>query len=185
MALNLETPRLILRSFQMTDVDVFAAYRSDPEIAEYQGWEAPYSRAQAVLFIEEMNKIRPGTPGEWYQLAITLKEDGRMLGDCAFYVMAEDERQAEIGFTLAKENHGKGFATEAVTRLLAYLFEDLNLHRVRAICDVENTDSFKVMERVGMRREAHFIEHLWYKNRWSSEYWFAILQSEWNQRAKP
>jgi aminoglycoside 6'-N-acetyltransferase len=182
MDLRLETDRLILRSFQDEDLQPFVAYRSDPEVARYQGWEAPYSPAKAAKFIEELKQTRPGQPGEWCQIAITLKTTGQMIGDCAFHVLAEDPQQAEIGFTLARAYQGQGYATEAVIRLLAYLFDDLKLHRVRAFCDAENLASARLLERVGLRREGHLIENLWFKGRWASEYSYAILNWEWKAK---
>jgi len=180
--LMLETPRLILRPFQDSDLETFAAYRSDPEVARYQGWEAPYSVEKAAEFIAEMKQKQPATRSEWYQLAIELKHGTRLMGDCAFHLLAHDPRQAEIGFTLARQHQGHGYATEAVTRLLDYLFGELNLHRVIAICDVENLASTRLLERLGMRREGYFTENIWFKGAWGSEYLYALLQKEWTLR---
>ena len=109
-----------------------------------------------------------------------------MIGDCAFCVLTEDPRQAEIGYTLARAHQGNGLASEAVLRLLAYLFDTLGLHRVRARCDADNLASAKLLERVGMRREAHYIENAWFKGKWGSEYEYAILDKEWAQlRGRP
>lgn len=179
MALRLETDRLILRPFQDSDLKTFVAYRSGPEIARYQGWDAPYSEEQGRTFIDEMKHQRPAVPGWWYQLAIELKSCGEMIGDCAFCVLSDSTRQAEIGYSLARAYHGNGYAAEAVSRLLDYLFDDLKLHRVRAVCDVENVPSSRLLERIGMRREAHFVQSTWFKGRWASEYWYAILRHEW------
>jgi RimJ/RimL family protein N-acetyltransferase len=176
-----ETERLILRSFGPADAEDFAAYRSDPEVARYQGWEAPYSLAQAQAFIDLQGLVTPGTPGQWYQIALQLKASGQLIGDCAFRVLADTSRQAEIGFTLARAYQRLGYMTEAAGGLLNYLFETFALHRVRAICDVENTASARVLERLEMRREGLFVESTWFKGRWSSEYWYALLRREWEQ----
>ena len=179
MSFKLETERLRLRAFQQGDAEDFAHYRSDPDVARYQDWDAPYSIEKATRFVEVMKASQPGVPGEWYQIAIERKADQQMIGDCVFHILAEDAKQAEIGFTLSSLYQGKGYATEAVMKLLEYLFVDLNLHRVRAICDVENVASSKLLERVGMRREAHFIENIWFKGAWGSEYVYSQLQREW------
>ncbi|MBD2499512.1 GNAT family N-acetyltransferase [Anabaena azotica] len=176
--LKLETPRLLLREFQISDKIAFATYRSAPEIAKYQSWDIPYSEAQAAAFIESLQNLTPGILGEWYQLAIELKSTGEMIGDCAFCILADDGKQAEIGFTLARQHQGKGYATETVTCLLNYLFKQQKLHRVRANCDPENIASIQLLERVGMRREGHFIKSLWFKNNWVDELWFAMLHDE-------
>jgi aminoglycoside 6'-N-acetyltransferase len=179
MSFHLETPRLILRAFEDRDIAPFAAYRSDPEVARYQGWEAPFSLEQAAHFVNAMKAQTPGEPGAWFQIALELKSSGEMIGDVVFHVLAEDPCQAEIGFTLARAFQGRGYAAEAVKCLLDYLFGTLNLHRVRANCDPENETSAHLMERVGMRREGRFVESLWFKGRWAGEDWYAILRREW------
>jgi RimJ/RimL family protein N-acetyltransferase len=178
----METEHLQLRSFRTEDAPVFAAYRSDPEVARYQGWDAPFPLEKASQFIEAMIRAQPGIPGEWYQIAIEVKESRRMIGDCAFHVFEEDGQQARIGFTLARKFQGQGYATEAVLCLLSYLFETLKLHRVSAICDAENIASARVLEKVGMRREAAYIENIWFKGAWRSEFEYAILFEEWVKR---
>lgn len=179
MPLILETPRLILRPFIDEDAAVFSGYRSDPEVARYQGWEAPFSLEQAVDFIEYMKTATPGVPGPGYQLAFERKSDGVLIGDCFFKILNEDPRQAEIGFTLKCEVHGQGYASEGVGRLLQYLFDDLNLHRVRGNCDPQNSASIRLMERLGMRHEGCWIKSLWFKGEWADEDWYAILRQEW------
>jgi RimJ/RimL family protein N-acetyltransferase len=181
--MRLETARLIMRRFQDEDLEAFAAYRSDPEVARYQGWDAPYSRERAAIFIAEMKTVQPGTPGDWMQLALEVKGQSGLIGDCAFHVFKQDPRQAEIAYTLARAHQGQGYASEAVTRLLDYLFHDLHLHRVTATCDVENVGSYRLLERVGFRREATFCQNIWFKGAWGSEYLYAILEAEWNKRS--
>lgn len=177
--LVLETQRLILRPFEDSDLEAFAAYRSDPEVARYQGWEAPYTLEQAAAFVAEMRETAPGTPGAWYQLAVERKGSPGLIGDCAFQLLARFPGQAEIGVTLAREHQGQGYAAEALACLLDYLFGELHLHRVVAACDVENHASARLLERIGMRREGHFVENLWFKGAWGSEYLFALLHREW------
>lgn len=177
--MRLITPRLVLRTFEDRDIAPFIAYRSDPEVAKYQSWDAPYPEEEAIDFVEAMKSATPGIPGDWYQLAIELLATGDIIGDCAFYICDDDDLQAEIGFTLSRAHQGKGYATEAIKRLLDYLFGDCNLHRVRANCEPANIASVKLLKRVGMRCEGHFIKSLWLKKHWVDELWFAILQEEW------
>ena len=134
---------------------------------------------QAANFVWETGSVIPPRPGEWLQLAIVLNATQTMLGDCAFHLLAEDDRQAEIGFTLAGPYQGQGYASEAVTRLLEYLFDDQKLHRVQANCDPRNLPSTRLLERVGMRHEGRLIKSLWFKGEWVDEDWYAILREEW------
>jgi RimJ/RimL family protein N-acetyltransferase len=177
---RLESERLILRRFKASDLAPFLAYRNDPEVARYQTWDS-YTEREATAMIEELESLQPGTPGEWLQFAIELKKTGALIGDCALKA-EEDGRQAEVGFTLSREHQGKGYAAEAVSRLLDYAFGDLGLHRVVAITDQENEPSFTLLERLGMRREGCFVQNAWFKGRWTSEYLYAVLADEWFQK---
>jgi RimJ/RimL family protein N-acetyltransferase len=180
--LRLETPRLVLRPFQDTDLPTLFAYRSDPEVARYQTWDVPYRLDQAAEVIAEMKPRTPGTAGEWYQIAIERKLTGDHIGDCAFHIPREDPGQAEMGFTVSRTHQGQGYATEAVACLLGYLFDTLDLRRVVATCDARNVPSARLLERLGMRREAHFVESVWFKGGLGSEFHYAMLKREWAGR---
>jgi RimJ/RimL family protein N-acetyltransferase len=181
MPFPLESDRLLLRKFCGSDLAKFLAYRSDPMVARYQGWDIPYGVDDAQEFIDQMKQAIPGTPGKWFQAAIELKSSKALIGDCAFHVMEKETRQAYIGLTLSRSFWKKGYGEEASRCLLDYLFFELNLHRVVAECDIENTASFLLLERLGFRREAHLIENIWFKGRWGSEFHYAMLEREWNK----
>lgn len=182
MAFHLETQRLILRRPTDQDAEAFSRYRSDPEVSRYQGWETPYSLDRAQRFIASLRADPPDAPGQWYQVAIERKDGGEMIGDCAFRRLPDDSRQAEIGYTLAAPFQGQGYGTEAVARLIDYLFADLHLYRVRANIDPENRASARLLKKVGMRFEGRWVESLWFKGYWASEDWYAILRREWEEK---
>jgi len=154
------------------------AYRNDPEVARYQDWEG-ISEPEARAFIQEQKKIQPGVPGQGFQIAIELKATGVLIGDCYFTINQLDKRQAEIGFTLSRAYQGQRFATEAVSCFLNYAFLTFNLHRIIAITDCDNAASVALLERLGMRREGHFLQNVWFKGKWGDEYLYAILKEEW------
>jgi RimJ/RimL family protein N-acetyltransferase len=176
-----ETARLRARSFCSEDVDAFTAYRADPDVARYQSW-SDFTREQGEAFVASMEVRRPGVPGEWFQFALEDRSSRDLVGDLAFKVDADEPREAEVGFTLAPAHQGKGYATEALTGLLDHAFDTYGLHRVVAVTDALNAPSAAVLERVGMRREAHFVENVFFKGSWGSEYLFAILDREWSSR---
>ena len=176
---RLTTQRLVVRRFRPEDLDAFAAYRSDPQVARYQSWEAPYPASHARECLRELDASHPDTPGEWFQFAVALRDTDRLVGDCAAHVDADDPRQAEIGFTFAARHQGHGYATEAVRRLLHYLLAERGKHRVIATCDDRNTRSVAVLERVGMRREGHLLESTWAKGEWTNDLLYAVLGREW------
>lgn len=178
----LETSRLILRRFRTDDRAAFLAYRNDPEVARYQSWES-CSVEEAAEFIETQRLQQPGVPGQWFQFAIELRESAALIGDCAFKLNEDDARQAEIGFTLSRQFQKRGYAAEAVARVLDYAFAELELHRVIAVTDSENHASVALLERLGMRREAHYVKNIWFKGKWGDEFLYAILGNEWLEAA--
>jgi RimJ/RimL family protein N-acetyltransferase len=178
---ELETTRLRLRRFRDDDCALFMDYRNDPEVARYQSWEG-ITESEARALIQEVKEIQPWEPGEWLQIAIEIKETELLVGDCAFKIDEDDARQAEIGFTLSRAYQGRGIASEAVSCLLEYAFASLGLHRVIAIVDVENAASVALVERLGLRREGHFHQNVWFKGKWGDEFLYAMLREEWLNR---
>jgi len=178
MAFLLETERLLIRAFCDEDLAAFRTYRDDPEVARYQGWDVPYTEQQAYDFIVWAGAAQPGAVGEWYQAAVERRDTRELIGDVAFHIMKRDPRQAYIGYTFSRAQQGQGFANEAVRALLNYLFGVLDLHRVVAECDVENVASYRLLERLGFRREAHFIGSVLFKGAYASEYHYAMLKRE-------
>jgi aminoglycoside 6'-N-acetyltransferase len=175
------TERLTLRRFALEDAETFAEYRSDPDVARYQYWEAPVPLTEAVLTVAEFAAGDPGTPG-WFQYAVDL--DGVLIGDLGLN-LAENLRQAELGFTLSARYQGKGYATEAVDGLLDHLFVERELHRVSAECDARNTTSARLLERVGFQQEGFRRENSWFKGEWTDDLLFGLLRDDYLSRARP
>ncbi|PYE54118.1 GNAT family N-acetyltransferase [Deinococcus yavapaiensis] len=172
----LSTDRLVLRRLRDEDAPALCAYRSDPEVARFQGWGASFGEMQARSLIEAMREREPGEEG-WFQFAVAECASGVLIGDlglCAF-----GERQAEIGFTLARAAQGRGYAREAVSALLSYAFGPLHLHRVVAGIDPRNTKARALLERLKFRLEGRFVESFLEGNVWLDEDRFALLSREW------
>lgn len=173
--------RLVLRDFRKEDLVAFTEYRNDPEVARYQSWQ-DYDMERAQLFYVGQMAQLFGQLGSWYQIAICDKASDKILGDCVIHFI--DEQQVEVGFTLAANNQRKGYATEAMKRLLAFIFNDLGKHRVTAVIDVLNQGSIRLLDSTGFRREAHFVENIFFKGSWGSEYQYAILAREFKAAVK-
>ena len=180
---DLQSPRLILRRLQRDDLAALCAYRSLPEVARYQDWES-FGPGDAVRLIDGQFGREPNVPGTWFQLAIVVAATEVLVGDCGLHCRQEDSRQMEIGITLSPVHQGRGYATEAIECLLGYVFDRLGKHRVIAVTDAENRSAASLFMRLGFRQEAHFVEHLWFKGRWGSEFVFAMLEREWEERRK-
>jgi len=182
MPFPLETPRLILRRFTPADLETFLAYRNDPEVYRFQGWPIPYERSVAEQFIEGQMIADPSQEGQWFQAAMELKATGELIGDVGMFPRNGRGGQALLGFTLARRFWKQGYAREGVAAVIDYQFGEMQLHRIHADCDAENTASIRLMESLGFRREAHHIESYWLGDRWGDEYDYALLEREWQAR---
>ena len=180
----IQTERLILRNFVNGDLEMFLAYRNDPEVAKYQGWGIPFPREKGEAFVANMKEKVAPKQGGWFQFAIALKDTDELIGDLGCYIKEDDIRQARIGFTLAAKYWRKGYISEAIPHLLEYLFEDMDLHRIVADCDVDNIASYRTLEKLGFRREAHFVESYLMDGVYTSEYHYGLLQREWRKNFK-
>lgn len=178
---RVEARRLVLRRLRETDLEALVAYRADPEVARYQSW-SDYDAGRGRQLIASMHGRQPGEPG-WFQFAIALKDSDALVGDCALRVDEQDPRVGEIGFTLSRQHQGQGLGTEAVRALLGYAFGTLGLHRLVGVTDAKNTAAATVLEKVGMRREGHFLENTWFKGAWGDEFLYALLRREWARAA--
>jgi len=169
----LSTPRLILRRFRDSDAETFASYRSDPAVARYQSWDTPFPVDVARGFVRAAAAADPARPG-WFQYAVELRSDGGLAGDIGVN-LHENRMQAEIGFTLAVGHQGRGYATEAVGRVLTQLFTTAGLVRVSAECDARNERSARLLERLGFHREGLRVRNTWIKGEWTDDLLFGRL----------
>ena len=120
--------------------------------------------------------------GDWIQYAIALRQTDEIIGDLGCYVKKDDARQAVIGYTIAANHWRNGYASEVIPYMLEYLFLDMDMHRVSADCDVENIASYRTLEKLGFRREAHYVESFLNNGVYTSEYHYGMLQREWRAR---
>jgi RimJ/RimL family protein N-acetyltransferase len=178
---ELRSPRLILRRLRRDDLAALCAYRSLPEVARYQSWQS-FGPDEAARLIESQAGLEPNVPGTWFQLAIVVAGTELLVGDCGLHCRQDEPRQMDVGITLAPAHQGRGYATEAIECLLGFVFGRLGKHRVAAVTDAENRPAASLLRRLGFRQEAHFIEHVWCKGAWGSEFVFALLRREWEQR---
>ena len=180
---ELVTGRLVLRPFEPGDLAAFVAYRSDPEVARFQGWDSTFSMADAERFLDEQRGVGFAQPGAWLQLAIVDRATGQVHGDCAVHGSAEQPATAEVGVTLARGSQGRGVATEALTAVLDELFGPRQMHRVIAQVDDRNDAVRRLLDRLGFRLEGRLVEADWSKGEWTTLCSYALLDREWAVRA--
>lgn len=168
------TQHFMIRRLNHSDLAAFCAYRAAPEIAKFQSW-TDYSYQQGVKLLADTDYLSFAVPGKWYQLAIIGLNSSVLYGDLAVHFI--DQQQVEIGFTVAPQFQGQGVACEALLALLDYLFSQLSIHRVIAITDTRNVAAWKLLEKVGFRREGHFHQNILFKGQWGDEYLYAMLSN--------
>ena len=181
----LHTERLALRPFTRGDVDGVFAYRRLDEVARYL-FDHPLSREECALAVQQrITQTGLAEVDDKIILAVELSETGALIGEVSLIWRSVEARQGEVGWIFDPGYQGKGFATEAANFMLDLAFGPGDMHRVSARCDVRNEASWRLMERLGMRREAHFREHAIFKSSWDEEYIYAILWQEWHRLRHP
>ncbi len=175
------TERLELRPFRDADLDALCVMDGDPETTRYLYW-GPRTRAEVRVALARRRKMTAiEKPGDGIRLAIVLRAGGVLVGDVSLHYRSEEHRQGEIGFVLHPAHRGRGYAGEAAAAMIGLAFDGLAVHRVVGRCDPRNEASARLMERLGMRREAHFRENEFVKGEWTGEYVYALLAEEWRE----
>lgn len=177
-SLLIETPRLLMKPLQLRDIRGMYAYRSDPEISRYQSWR-PSREEEVEAFILKYGNGNINVVDSWCQMGVYRKTSRELIGDVGMHFLPPDSRQVELGFTISPRHQRKGYAAEAVDALLTYLFGDLNKHRIIASVDPRNTASIALLEKMGMRKEAHHIRSIWTSEGWGDDMVYALLREEW------
>ena len=176
------TERLRLRLFEPRDLEDQLRLQSDPWLVRYVPYE-PRTREQvAAGLAERLASPAMDGDGQVLRLPVERLDDGAFVGELTLFLHSVEHQQGEIGFILAREQQRHGFATEAADELLRLGFEWLGLHRISGICDPRNTASSALMERLGMRREAHLRQFERFKGEWGDAYVYALLHQEWRDR---
>jgi RimJ/RimL family protein N-acetyltransferase len=154
--------------------------RSDAEVARYLYGEPFRTLDETRVFLAKKIAAPAWTAeGDWLSAAAVERASGLTVGDVSFHWVSERDRTAEVGFLFDPRHQGKGFATEAATALLDWAFGIAGFHRVVGRTESRNAASARVLEKLGMRLEAHLVENEWVKGEWQSELVYAILEREW------
>jgi RimJ/RimL family protein N-acetyltransferase len=175
----IETERLVLRPFRKSDLHDLADIHRRPDVARYLYWEARSLDEVRAVLTSKIAQAELAEEGGRLTLAVELPAAGRLVGEVTLAWLSRGHRQGEIGFVLHPDFQGRGIATEAARVMLRLGFYELDLHRIAGRCDARNLASAAVMERLGMRREAHFIGNEVFKGEWGDELVYAILREEW------
>jgi len=177
---TLETPRLILRRIAMSDAKDIFAYSCDEEVARHVLWSAQKSVGEAKDYCRfMMRKYKCDEPSSW---GIIEKATGKLVGTIGFMDYSEDNASVEVGYSLARWLWNSGYMTEALSRVIDYAFDSMDLNRIEAQHELTNPSSGRVMEKCGMRKEGVLRQRLYNKGRYVDVALYAILRCDWRRQ---
>ena len=180
MTVPRRTERTVLRLLTAADVDDLLAYRSRRDVCRYLTF-APMGREDVEGFVDEWSDGAT-VASDHDGIVLGVEHDGRIVGDLKLSVGRLENAQGEIGWVFHPDVGGRGLATEAAVALVEAACDELHLHRVWAQLDPRNTASWKLCERLGMRREALLREESWFKGEWGDLAIYGLLRPEWDAR---
>lgn len=176
--MKLETERLFLRDFVADDWQRVLEYQSDPLYLRYYEWteRTPEAVQEFVGWFLDHQRQEPRIK---FQLAVVLKSNNQLIGNCGIRMDKADALEANIGYELDPKHWNHGYATESAHAIVNFGFSYFGLHRVWSWCVADNLGSAHVLEKLGMRLEGRLRENEYYKGRWWDTLMYAILADEW------
>ena len=173
------TERLLLRPFAPDDLDGLVAIHADPDVVRYLYWDVRDRDELRGVLQDKAARSLLAKEGDALNLAAVVAETGELAGDVTLFWRSAEHRAGEVGYIFNLAFGGRGYATEAARAMLRLGFEGLGLHRITGRLDGRNAASARVLERLGMRREAHLVENELVKGEWTDEVVYAMLDREW------
>lgn len=177
----METDRLIIRRFVPEDWEDLYEYLSNTEVVKYEPYDT-YTKEDCIK--ESRNRCESGEHSSFW--AVCLKDSKKMIGHIYFSQIEPIEFMTwTLGYVFNPSYYGRGYATEACKRIIKYAFEECDAHRIVAGVNVKNKPSWKLLERLSMRREAHLLQNVFFQRAnngeplWQDSYRYAILSREW------
>lgn len=178
-AYPIELERVRLRPFVESDFDDVLDMQSRPELVRYLMWDVMDADAVRTFLERRLRQTAIDGDDTAIVLAAVIPPSDRVIGEFMLRLSSARHGQGEIGWSLHPDAQGHGYATEASRELLRLGFEELGLHRIAADADPRNTGSIRIMERLGMRHEADYVDAFFLKGEWVGETHYAILEDEW------
>ena len=183
-SLPIQTDRLTLRRYLETDYDDLLKLQSNDDVSRFLLYESRTPEQVRESLAGRLADVPMDTDGQALTVAVILRDTGQHVGEVTLFVHSAEHRTGEIGFVFHPGFHGRGFAAESSVELLRLGFEELGMHRIIGRLDHRNTRSANLLERLGMRQEAHFVRNEFLKGEWTDELVFALLADEWPERGK-
>ena len=174
----LSTERLIIRALTPNDVERHHVLFADPDVVRYL-YFGPFDRPAAQEHLARRSIVDLPVEGGWINFGVEVKGEGVLIGELAMGFISATHAHYEVGYVFDPAHAGHGYATEGTALIVELAFSGLGAHRVSGRLDARNDPSARVLERLGMRREANFIENEYVKGEWTDELVYAVLAPEW------
>ena len=177
---QLETSRLILREMTLNDVKFYFRHFNNEKIVEGSCFPGPKNLEAAK---EELERccINPFKESSGIRWGIVRKGTSKLIGTCGYYDWNKTARRAEIGYDLNPAHWGQGVMTEALSAVLRYGFEEMELNRIQAIIDSKNTRSMRLVHRLGFTREGVLRQRSYFNGQFRDDVCFSLLKKEWTE----
>lgn len=174
----IETEQLILRPFSISDAPDISAYANNPNFGRFlASVPHPYTQKDGEKFIARRILEDADKSKTW---AITVRPDDKPMGGFSLRFRNSDKSVAEMGWSIAEAHWGKGLTTEGAQAIINAAFSHLpQMHKLTAGADLRNVGSWRIMEKIGMQREALFRQHVYFRDEWIDDVWYGILRSDW------
>ncbi len=184
LQLPLESDHLTYRLFERSDLDAVARYHTLPSVQRYV--ERPARRVEdvAAAIAVMRNQVSLQRPGDTIALAMLRKGDSKLIGQMTLHWADATSGQGEVRFAIDPAESGKGYLNEALSTLFDVAFDNFGIHRIAVRCDGRSHHTMKLLQRLGMRLEAHYREHALFQGEWDEELHFAVLDREWRRSLK-
>ncbi|WP_246205477.1 GNAT family N-acetyltransferase [Agromyces salentinus] len=176
------TERLRLRIMRAADLDDILDYQARADVCEFLLYEPRDRETLAARIAKWSTQSTLASDGDFLELAVEHRADARVIGDLYFMLERAEHGCAAIGWAFHPGYSGRGYATEAAMEVLRLGFETIGLHRIVAEVDPQNAASVALCRRLGMRKEAHLVENIWFKGRWADTDVYALRDVEWDAR---
>jgi len=173
-----ETARMLIRPYAATDLAAYLDLHSRADVVRYIPWDV-LDEAGSAAAIERAQKLAWEGDDDAVKLAGFENGTGRLVGDFIIMLRSVEHGNGEVGYVVHPDFQGRGLATEGAAAMLQLAFDELGMRRMIARLDTRNIASVRVLERLGMRREAHLIKNEWFKGELGDEYDYALLADEW------
>jgi RimJ/RimL family protein N-acetyltransferase len=180
----LTTERLIIRALTPGDVDRHHAIFSDLDVVRFL-YFGPFDRPAAQEHLARRSIVDLPGEGGWINFGVEVRGEGVLIGELAMGFISTTHAHYEVGYVFDPAFSGQGYATEGAAMIVELAFSGLGAHRVSGRLDARNGASARVLEKLGMRREAHLVENEFVKGEWTDELVYAILAPEWRSSRGP